>query len=90
MDQPAEFLMLKDLARLTGHSVHTIKFYLKIGLIKELGRSPATRFRYFGQATLDRLAGIRAYRKVGKSLAEIQALFTVATSPGRHITSVAA
>ena len=71
MDSPAQFLMLKDLARLSGHSIHTIKFYLKIGLIKELGRSPETRFRYFGQATLDRLAGIRALRKTGASLADI-------------------
>ena len=72
MNEPAQFLMLKDLARLSGHSVHTIKFYLKIGLIKELGRSPETRFRYFGQATLDRLASIRTLRKAGASLASIE------------------
>ena len=71
MDRPLEFLMVKDLARLSGHSIHTIKFYLKIGLIKEAGRSPETRFRYFGQAALDRLASIRTLRKTGASLADI-------------------
>ncbi len=64
--------MVKDLARLSGQSVHTVKFYLKRGLIREIGRSPSTRFRYFDDATLDRLQRIRSLRKQQHSLAEIQ------------------
>ena len=66
--------LIKDLARLSGHSIHTLKFYLKLGLIKEVGRSPETRFRYFDETTLAQLAQIRAWRKQHKSLAEIQQL----------------
>jgi DNA-binding transcriptional MerR regulator len=56
---------------LSGHSIHTLKFYLKIGLFKEVGRSQETRFRYFDDSTLLTLAQIRDWRKAGKSLAEI-------------------
>ena len=64
--------MLKDLARLSGQSVHTVKFYLKRGLIREIGRSPSTRFRYFNDATVERLQRIRTLRREQKSLADIQ------------------
>ena len=70
----ANIYLLKDLSRLSGHSIHTLKFYLKRGLIKEAGRSPETRFRYFDDTTLSRLSTIRAFRKQEKSLAEIQRL----------------
>ena len=64
--------LLKDLARLTGHSVHTIKFYLKIGLIKEISRSPETNFRYFNDSTVDSLKKIRSLQKEGLSLRDIK------------------
>lgn len=66
--------LLKDLSRLSGQSIYTLKFYLKLGLITEIGRSPETRFRYFNDQTLERLTAIRAFRKQDKSLAEIKAL----------------
>ena len=66
--------LIKDLSRLSGHSVYTLKFYLKLGLIKESGRSPQTRFRYFDDATIAQLSQIRAWRKARKSLAEIYQL----------------
>lgn len=66
--------MLKDIARLSGHSIYTIKFYLKLGLIQEIGRSPETGFRYFDESTLKRMAQIRSFRKQGRSLAQIQVL----------------
>ena len=63
--------LIKDLSRLSGHSIYTLKFYLKLGLIKESGRSPETRFRYFDDTTLAQLSQIRAWRKHHKSLSEI-------------------
>ena len=74
MPVTANIYLIKDLSRLSGHSVHTIKFYLKLGLIQETGRSPQTRFRYFDDSTLARLSQIRAWRKQQKSLADIRAL----------------
>ena len=70
--------LIKDLARLSGQSVYTLKFYLNLGLIQESGRSPETRFRYFDETTLARLSKIRALRKEDKSLADIQRLLASA------------
>jgi DNA-binding transcriptional MerR regulator len=70
----SQLYLIKDLSRLTGHSIHTIKFYLKIGLLKEAGRFPQTNFRYFNKATQMRLERIRELRREGKSLKEIKLL----------------
>lgn len=64
--------LLKDLAQISGQSIYTIKYYLKLGLIKEAGRSPETRFRYFDEFSLKRLEKIRSLRKDNKSIKEIQ------------------
>lgn len=64
--------LIKDLARLSGHTVYTLKYYLNIGLIKEVGRSPETNFRYFNDTTLERLKKIRELRRENKSIAEIK------------------
>lgn len=61
-----------DLARLSGYSIHTIKYYLKIGLIKEIGCSPETRYRYFDDSTIELLKKIRSLRKEDKSIREIK------------------
>ena len=97
INQQTNLYLLKDLSRLSGHSIHTIKFYLKVGLIQEAGRSPQTRFRYFNDATVSRLTRIRAWRRQRKSLAEIQQLLTASadspletlgrTQPSSHPTS---
>lgn len=64
--------LIKDLARLSGHTVYTLKYYLNIGLIKEVGRSPETNFRYFDDTTLEGLKRIRELRRENKSIAEIK------------------
>lgn len=66
--------LVKDLARLTGLSIDTIKFYLKIGLISEVGRSPETNFRYFDDSTVDRLKQIIDLRRKKRPIKEIQGL----------------
>ena len=67
--------LIKDLARLTGYSIYTLKYYLKIGLIKEVSRSPETRFRYFDDSTIEWLKRIHSLRKEGKSIKEIKEFF---------------
>ena len=54
--------LLKDLAHRSGYSPHTLKFYLRRGLLAEMGRSPETNFRYFDDLTLDRLKIIQELR----------------------------
>ncbi len=48
--------------------------FIKEGLIKEVGRSPETNFRYFDDTTLERLKRIREERLKGKSIKEIKSL----------------
>ena len=74
MGDSRNIYLIKDVSRLSGQSVYTLKFYLKLGLIKETGRSPETRFRYFDDSTLEQLVHIRTLRKQRKSLAEIHGL----------------
>lgn len=63
--------LVKDLARMTGLSIDTVKFYLKIKLILEVGRSPETNFRYFDDTTIDRLNKIIELRRSRHSIKEI-------------------
>ncbi len=64
--------LIKDLARITGYSIYTLKYYLKIGLLKEAGRSPETRYRYFDDTTIGRLKKIRQLRRECKSIKAIK------------------
>jgi len=68
---------MKDLSRISGHSTHTIKYYMRIGLLKEFGRSPETNFRYFDDLSLDSLKKIRALQTQGHSLKEIKNILDV-------------
>ena len=65
--------LLKDLAHVTGHSVDTLKFYLKTGLIKEVARGVETNFRFFDDSVVEELKTVRDLRKDGISLQKIKA-----------------
>ncbi len=64
--------LIKDLARMSGQTVYTIKYYLTIGLLKEISRSPETNFRYFDDSTIEKLKKIRELRRENKSIGEIK------------------
>lgn len=72
MDINHNIYLIKDLARLSGYSIYTIKYYLKIGLIKERGCSPETRYRYFDDTSIQTLKKIHDLRKEKKSIREIK------------------
>ena len=63
--------LLKDLAKISGYSTHTLKFYLRLGLFKEIGRSPETNFRYFDDSSFIRLKKIRELQKKDFTLKQI-------------------
>ena len=63
--------LIKDLAKVSGCSTHTLKFYLRLGILKEIGRSPETNFRYFDNSSYERLKRIRELQKKKLSLKEI-------------------
>ena len=66
--------LLKDLSQLSGLSIDTVKYYLKLGLIKEVERSPNTNFRYFDDSTVKELVHIREMRKNNVPLMKIKEL----------------
>ncbi|MBL7129948.1 MAG: MerR family transcriptional regulator [Candidatus Omnitrophica bacterium] len=67
-----DIYLIKDLARSSGFSIYTIKYYLNIDLIKESGRFPETNFRYFDNTTLEQLKKIHQLRKEKKSIKQIK------------------
>lgn len=64
--------LLKDVARISGQSIYTIKYYLKLGLLKEVGRSPGTNFRFFDDSTIKVLTNIHKLRLRKIHLKEIK------------------
>lgn len=64
--------LLKDVAQLSGYSVHTLKYYLQLGLFREMGRSPTTNFRFFDDLALEKVKKIRELRLKNVSLIEIK------------------
>ena len=69
--------LVKDLARLTGLSIDTVKYYLKIALIFEVGRSPETNYRYFDDSTVDRLNKIIVLRRDKYPIKKIHELLEI-------------
>ncbi|MFH1282892.1 MAG: MerR family transcriptional regulator [bacterium] len=69
-----QYFLVKDLARTTGNSVYTIKYYYKLGLLNEIGRTPHTNFKIFDSKAVSQLKKIRALRKKGRSLQVIKKL----------------
>ena len=64
--------MIGDLARITGLSIDTINFYLRIGLIDEVSRSPRNNYRYFNDESVDRLRKIISLRLKKLPIREIK------------------
>ncbi len=67
--------LLKDLAKRSGFSTHTLKYYLNLGLIEEIGRSPETQFRYFDDTTVLRLKRIKNLKARKVALQDIIGYF---------------
>jgi DNA-binding transcriptional MerR regulator len=62
-----------DMARLTGNTLRTVRFYEEAGILEPDGRS-AGGHRLFGRQQLERLQFITDMRVTGLSLEEIKAL----------------
>ena len=59
MDQ---IYLIGDLARLSGFSIDTLNYYLRIGLIEAKGRSMHNGYRYFDDETIELLNKIKEQR----------------------------
>jgi len=47
--------LIGDIANKTGLPIDTLNYYLRIGLIKEVGRSERSGYRYFNDQTVSEL-----------------------------------
>ncbi|MFC1730225.1 MerR family transcriptional regulator [candidate division KSB1 bacterium] len=63
--------MIGDLARHSQFSIDTLNYYLRISLIKEIGRSERNNYRYFDDSTLKDLKKIGELRRKKVSIKEI-------------------
>ena len=62
---------IQQLARLSGVTTRTLRWYDKIGLLKP-SRVAESGYRYYGSEQVDRLQDILYYRALGVELARIR------------------
>lgn len=73
-------LRIGDLARATGISVETVRYYERIGLMPPPGRTQGN-YRAYDRGHLERLNFIRHARSLGFDIAEIRSLLALAAQP---------
>ena len=66
-----QIYLIGDIARLTELSVDTLNYYLRIGLLEEVGRSPMNNYRYFDESSVEFLNIIKKLRLERISIKEI-------------------
>jgi Cu(I)-responsive transcriptional regulator len=80
-------MQIGELARTTSTKVETIRFYEKIGLLSEPGRTSAN-YRDYGAAHLARLSFIRRARDLGFTLDQVRELLTLSDDRTRSCSAV--
>ncbi len=80
-------LAIGALARSTGCSVETIRYYERIGVLSEPERSPGG-YRLYGQRHVKRLAFVRQARGLGFTLDQVRALLRLAGERVRPCAAV--
>lgn len=80
-------LTIGELGRLTGTRAETIRYYERIGLLVEPGRT-AGNYRAYGPEHLNRLSFVRRSRDLGFSLEQIRALLNLSDDQDRPCEAV--
>ena len=76
-------LKISELAKRTGLSAHTIRFYEKHGLINASTRSEAG-YRFYSEADLRRVEFVKTARNIGFSLDDISTLLSIRVDKESH------
>jgi DNA-binding transcriptional MerR regulator len=84
---PSPSVSIGVLARQTGCTVPTIRYYEEIGLLPAGPRTDAGR-RIYGQAAMKRLTFIRRCRDFGFSIEQVRELTGLVDEPDRPCTEV--
>jgi len=80
-------MKIGELARLTGTSSETIRYYERIGLLRRPERT-GSNYRDYGRADVERLAFIRQARNLGFDLTDVRSLLGLADEPERDCAEV--
>ncbi|WP_404787926.1 heavy metal-responsive transcriptional regulator [Altericista sp. CCNU0014] len=71
-------LQIGEVAKRSGLSVKTIRYYTDIGLLEpQVRRSPSSSYRLYGPDVINRLAFIRRTQSLGLSLTEIRDILEI-------------
>lgn len=82
-----EIFSIGDLAKATGTKVETVRYYEKIGLLPEPGRTPGN-YRSYSAAHRDRLSFIRRARDLGFSIQQVRGLLGLSDQRDRPCEAV--
>ena len=63
--------LIGDLARSTGLSIDTLNYYMRIGLLTEIGRSGRNNYRFFDDSSVEFLEKIKKLRLEKISIKEL-------------------
>jgi len=85
-----ELMQIGELARLTGCSVETIRFYEKERLILPPGRDLVNNYRRYGKGHIEDLLLIRRCRTLDMTLNEIRRLLQLRERPQVNCAAVCA
>lgn len=80
-------MKIGELARATTTKVETIRFYEKIGLLAEPGRTDGN-YRVYGREHLARLSFVRRARDLGFTLDQVRALLALSDDRDRPCGAV--
>ncbi|MDZ3831722.1 MAG: helix-turn-helix domain-containing protein [Sphingopyxis sp.] len=75
-------MKIGELSRATGTNIETIRYYERIGLLPEPGRT-AANYRSYGDAHRARLVFVRHSRDLGFTIEEIRSLLDLSDDPAR-------
>jgi len=81
-------MKIGELARRTGCSVETIRFYEKGGILSLPLRSAENNYRIYNQKHVEQLLFVRRCRSLGISLDEIKRLLQLRNAPQEDCTEV--
>lgn len=71
-------MRIGELSQRSGFSIDTLRYYDKIGLIRPSRRNPISRFREYGEETLDLLVLVKSAKVAGLVLPQIRKILAAA------------
>ena len=71
MHMAPNIYLMGDLARMTSLSIDTLNYYIRIGLLDEIGRSVRNNYRFFDDSSVEFLEKIKKLRLEKISIKEL-------------------